>query len=253
MALGGALIALAIWCGHHAELASWRAHRDRARRGVLRLRPRVERRRRRARQPVAADRRVGLSSSSAWSWRGASAGGHATGRACLNWSPHRPAAQRRTLAGTMVAVALGRYDPQGDDRSELGPPDGGDLPDVYYMILDRYAGPRPLPMPTTSTTAVPDCARGSGLRRRSQRPRQLHRDAPLAGRAANMEFLDAAALKDEAEWARIASRSTGCWGGHLVVQGALKELGYQTSTSRTGGPRRPPTSTPTGLPLRRPG
>ncbi|MGH2417189.1 MAG: hypothetical protein ACRDFY_02550, partial [Candidatus Limnocylindria bacterium] len=49
-----------------------------------------------------------------------------------------------SLAGTMVGVAAGGTPGEGVASVELRPPDGEDLPDVYYLVFDRYGGPTAL-------------------------------------------------------------------------------------------------------------
>ncbi len=49
-----------------------------------------------------------------------------------------------SLAGTMVTVASAGTSSEDVSPLELHPPDPEDLPDVYYVILDRYAGPTAL-------------------------------------------------------------------------------------------------------------
>ena len=58
-----------------------------------------------------------------------------------------------SVAGTMVTVASAGT--SSEELPTLGstPPDPDDLPDVYYVILDRYAGPTALAGRTTSTTS----------------------------------------------------------------------------------------------------
>ena len=116
-----------------------------------------------------------------------------------------------SVAGAMVA--FGAVDPPRHDLTELelAPSDPEDLPDVYYIILDRYAG-------STGAgghlrlrqRAVPHGPRGARLQRRAPRPRQLHQDAALARQLAE-HGLPGRRCAEGARppRARIASRSIG--------------------------------------------
>ncbi len=84
------------------------------------------------------------------------------------------------MAGTMVA--LGSVNATtGVSEVELAPPDPQDLPDVYYIILDRYAGPTALEETygfdnEPFLTALEE----RGFERAAPRARELHQDAAVA-------------------------------------------------------------------------
>ena len=135
-----------------------------------------------------------------------------------------------SLAGSLVDRRLGG-DAVARDVStlELHPPDPDDLPDVYYVILDRYAGPSAL-AETYDFDNEPflTALEEQGFDRRPARARQLHQDAALAGQLAEHGVPRRRAAEGGGrDPARIASRSSALLGGHLAVPTALKELGYQ--------------------------
>jgi hypothetical protein len=131
------------------------------------------------------------------------------------------------MAGTMVA--LGSVNATtGVSEIELAPPDPQDLPDVYYIILDRYAGPSALDETygfdnEPFLTALEE--RGFAV------PRHAHANyikTPLSlGGSLNLGFLDAEALSDEAVDGADREPIHRVLGEHLVVPMALKELGYR--------------------------
>jgi hypothetical protein len=132
-----------------------------------------------------------------------------------------------SLAGTMVAVAA--VEPPSGELTpvELKPPDGEDLPDVYYVILDRYAGPETLAETydfdnEPFLTALED--QGFQVARHAQ-SNYVKTSLSLAS-SLNTEFLDADALKAEAESGEDREPIHRALGGHLAVPTALKELGY---------------------------
>ena len=133
-----------------------------------------------------------------------------------------------SVAGTMVGVAAGGTPGGGDATVELAPPDPDDLPDVYYVILDRYAGP-------TALSDVYDFDNEPFFAALEERGFEVARNAhsnyvktPLSlVSSLNMEFLDAEALKAEAEDGKDREPIHRAVGGRLAVPAALKALGYQ--------------------------
>ena len=133
-----------------------------------------------------------------------------------------------SVAGAMVAI--GAVDATSDDLSqlELAPPDADDLPDVYNIVLDRYASPTAL----TETYDFDNEPFLTALEERGFRvARQAHANygkTPLSlASSLNMEMLDAGALKADAETGKDRNPIHRVLRDHLVVPTALKELGYQ--------------------------
>ena len=132
-----------------------------------------------------------------------------------------------SVAGTMVA--FGAVDPPREELSdlELAPPDPTDLPDVYYIILDRYAGSKALAETydfdnEPFLTALED--RGFRVARHAH---ANYIKTPLSlGSSLNLEFLDTDALKAEADDGEDREPIHRVLRDHLVVPTALKELGY---------------------------
>jgi hypothetical protein len=133
-----------------------------------------------------------------------------------------------SLAGTMVGVAAGGTPATGGDAPvELDPADPNDLPDVYYIVLDRYAGP-------TTLAEVFDFDNEPFFAALEERGFQVARHAhanyiktPLSlVSSLNMEPLDAAALRAEAKSDEDREPIHRALGDHLAVPMALKELGY---------------------------
>ena len=132
-------------------------------------------------------------------------------------------------AATAV-VALGASDPPTADLSplELAPPDSQGLPNVYYIILDRYAGPTGLREAydfdnEPFLTALE--AQGFEVARHAH-ANYIKTPFSLAS-SLNMEFLDTEALAAEAKSGRDREPIHRVLAEHLSVPGALKELGYQ--------------------------
>lgn len=133
-----------------------------------------------------------------------------------------------TVAGAMVA--FGTVEPPPDTLSELElrPPDPDDLPDVYYVILDRYAG-------STALSDVYDFDNEPFLTALEERgfrvARQAHANYPKTplslASSLNAAFLDPEALKAEATDGKDREPIHRLLGGHLAVPTALKELGYR--------------------------
>ncbi|MFN2418300.1 MAG: sulfatase-like hydrolase/transferase [Candidatus Limnocylindria bacterium] len=133
-----------------------------------------------------------------------------------------------SVASTMVA--FGAVDATSDDlsRLELAPSDPDDLPDVYNIVLDRYA----------SSTALDDTydfdnepfltaleERGFDVARHAH---ANYGKTPLSlASSLNMEMLDAEPLKAEAESGKDRNPIHRVLRDHLAVPTALKELGYQ--------------------------
>lgn len=132
------------------------------------------------------------------------------------------------VAGSMVA--LGSVDPPAGELTdlELTPPAEAELPDVYYVILDRYAGSTALaetyefdnePFLTALESRGFDVARHA-------HSNYIKTPFSLAS-SLNLEFVDAAALRAEASSGEDREPIHRVLGGHLVVPSALKELGYR--------------------------
>jgi hypothetical protein len=133
-----------------------------------------------------------------------------------------------SVAGAMVAI--GAVDPPRHDLTELelSPADPSDLPDVYYIILDRYAGSTAL----TETyqfdnepflTALE--ARGFNVARHAH-ANYIKTPLSLAS-SLNLDYLDVDALKAQATEGKDREPIHRVLRDHLVVPTALKELGYQ--------------------------
>ena len=126
-------------------------------------------------------------------------------------------------------VAIGAVTPPASELTdlELSPPDPADLPDVYYIILDRYAGPTALRETydfdnEPFLTALED--RGFAVARHAH---ANYIKTPLSlVSSLNMEMLDTDALLAEAESGRDREPIHRMLSQRLVVPTALKELGY---------------------------
>ena len=132
-----------------------------------------------------------------------------------------------SLAGTMVA--FGAVQPSTDDLTELElrPADPDDLPDVYYIVPDRYAGSQTLeevygfdnePFLTALEERGFDVAR-------SARANYIKTPFSLAS-SLNIDLLDPQALRDQARSSEDREPIHRMLRGRLVVPTALKELGY---------------------------
>jgi hypothetical protein len=134
-----------------------------------------------------------------------------------------------SLAGTMTALgAVDRPDEDPAPTLELAPPDPDDLPDVYYLILDRYAGSTALAETFDFDNepfleALED--RGFNVARRAH-ANYIKTPLSLAS-SLNLEHLDPDALRAEAEDGKDREPIHRVLREHLVVPGALKELGYR--------------------------
>jgi hypothetical protein len=133
-----------------------------------------------------------------------------------------------SVAGAMVA--FGAVDAPQEDLStlELAPPDPNDLPDVYYIILDRYAGSTALAETyefdnEPFLTALED--RGFRVARHAH-ANYLKTPFSLVS-SLSMEYLDAEALKADAADGKDREPIHHALRDHLAVPTALKELGYQ--------------------------
>ena len=132
-----------------------------------------------------------------------------------------------SLGSTMVAFGAA---PPAEDLSslELAPPDPDDPPDVYYVILDRYAG-------STALREAYDFDNEPFLTALEERGFTVARLAhanyiktPLSlASSLNMDFLDLEALEEEAESAKDRTPIHQALREPLVVPRALKEIGYQ--------------------------
>jgi hypothetical protein len=132
-----------------------------------------------------------------------------------------------SVAGIFVGVAAGGTPGSSQSTLDLAPPDPDELPDVYYVILDRYAGP-------TALADVYDFDNEPFFTALEERGFDVARHAhsnyvktPLSlVSSLNMELLDAEALSAEAEDGKDREPIQRILGGHLQVPTALKELGY---------------------------
>ena len=131
-----------------------------------------------------------------------------------------------SLAGSMVAI--GAVSPSPTDLSELElEPPAGELPDVYFVVLDRYAGSTTLAETyeydnEPFLTALED--RGFEVARHAH-ANYIKTPLSLAS-TMNLEFLDAEALIAEAASGDDREPIHRVLGTHMAVPAALKELGY---------------------------
>ena len=131
-----------------------------------------------------------------------------------------------SLASTMVAV--GASAPAEDvSPLDLAPPDPDDLPDVYYIIVDRYGG----------STALQDVygfdnepfltgleERGFAVARHAHA--NYIKTAPSLVSSLDMEYLDPEPLKAEAQDEEDREPMHRRLGERRVVPATFKELGY---------------------------
>jgi len=133
-----------------------------------------------------------------------------------------------SVAGAMVAFGAVETPPGDLTELELAPPDPSDLPDVYYIILDRYAGPTAL-AETYEFDNEPflTALEGSGFRvARHAHANYVKTPFSLAS-SLNMDYVDADALRAQAADAKDREPIHRALRDHLAVPTALKELGYQ--------------------------
>ena len=129
-----------------------------------------------------------------------------------------------------VVTAYGADDAPAEELSalELAPPDANDLPDVYYIVLDRYAGSTAL----SETYGFDNEPFLTALEERGFRvARQAHANyikTPLSlASVLNLDFVDAEALEAEATDGKDRGPIHRVLGERLAVPAALKELGYR--------------------------
>ena len=140
----------------------------------------------------------------------------------------RPAAQRLERGRRDGRLRRGRSASPGTHRARAGSPDPSNLPDVYYIILDRYAGSAALAETydfdnEPFLTALE--ARGFDVARKAH---ANYIKTPLSiASSLNLDYLDADALKAEATEGKDREPIHRVLRDHLVVPTALKELGYQ--------------------------
>ena len=131
-----------------------------------------------------------------------------------------------TVASGFVAIGA-TQSPEELTEVELMPPDPSDLPDVYYIIVDRYAGPTALREVyghdnEPFLTALEE--RGFAVARHAH---ANYIKTPLSlVSSLNMEMLDTDALAAEAESGRDREPIHRDLQERLAVPTALKELGY---------------------------
>jgi hypothetical protein len=131
------------------------------------------------------------------------------------------------LATSMVAVGASGEAPADLSPIDLAPADDGDLPDVYYIVVDRYAGSTALEE-TYGFDNEPFLAaleqRGFHVARRAH---ANYIKTPLSlVSSLDMEYLDPELLRSEASKASDRGPVYRRLTQHLVVPTALKELGY---------------------------
>jgi hypothetical protein len=134
-----------------------------------------------------------------------------------------------SLLGTMTALgAVERPTGPGASPLALAPDDPGDLPDVYYVILDRYAGSTAL-RETFEFDNEPFLtaleARGFSVARNAH---SNYIKTPLSlGSSLNLDYLDADALAAVATEGKDREPIHRVLRDHLAVPVALKALGYR--------------------------
>jgi hypothetical protein len=133
-----------------------------------------------------------------------------------------------TVAGSMVA--LGAVDAPHEELTDLrlAPSDPGELPDVYYIILDRYAG-------STALAETYEFDNEPFLSALEERGFKVARNAhsnyiktPFSlASSLSLDYVDADALKAEADNAKDREPIHRLLRDRLAVPTALKELGYE--------------------------
>lgn len=131
------------------------------------------------------------------------------------------------LGSTMVALGASQRASADLSPIQLAPPDPNDLPDVYFIIVDRYGGPTAL-ADTYGYDNEPFLtdleSRGFSVARHAH---ANYIKTPLSlVSALDMDFLDTDALKAAASNGGDRGPIQRELGEHLVVPTALKELGY---------------------------
>jgi hypothetical protein len=132
-----------------------------------------------------------------------------------------------SVASGMVAIGATAPPTAELTELELAPPDTGELPDVYYIILDRYGGPTALRETydfdnEPFLSALED--RGFAVARHAH---ANYIKTPLSlVSSLNMEMLDTNALNEAADSGRDRNPIQQMLSERLVVPTALKELGY---------------------------
>ena len=131
---------------------------------------------------------------------------------------------------TQAVVAIGSRTPVDSDTTDiaLAPADPNVLPDVYYLVPDRYGGP-------TALTDVYGFDNEPFLRALESRGFAVARDAHAnyvktslsLVSTLEMDFLDAEGLAAEQDSGRDTEPIHRRLGQRLAVPAALKELGYQ--------------------------
>ena len=131
------------------------------------------------------------------------------------------------LGGSMIALGAARA-PTGElSQLDLAPPDPADLPDVYYIVVDRYAGSTALAETygfdnEPFLTALEE--RGFAVARHAH---ANYIKTPLSlVSSLDMEFLDGDQLRTEAADGSDRGPVNRRLQEHRVVPTALKELGY---------------------------
>jgi hypothetical protein len=133
-----------------------------------------------------------------------------------------------SLAGSMVAIGAVGSGTDGSPTLELHPADPERLPDVYNIILDRYAS-------SLALDEIYDFDNEPFLTQLEERGFSVARRAhanyiktPLSlGSSLNLDYLDVQALKAAAEDGADREPAHRLLSQHLVVPAALKDLGYR--------------------------
>ncbi|HEY6609204.1 MAG TPA: hypothetical protein VI277_08425 [Candidatus Limnocylindria bacterium] len=131
------------------------------------------------------------------------------------------------LGTSMIAIGALGQPARAVSPIDLAPADTGDLPDVYYIIVDRYGGSTAL----AETYGFDNEPFLNALEERGFAvARHAHANyikTPLSVVSSlDMEYLDAEALKAEATDGSDRGPIQRRLGQHRVVPTALKELGY---------------------------
>src|SRR6186997_3242507 len=134
-----------------------------------------------------------------------------------------------SVAGTMVAFgAVEPTPPTSDGPLRLAPSDPGELPDVYYIILDRYPGETAL----RDTYGYDNTPFLDALEQRgftiAHHAHANYVKTPLSlSSSLNLSYLDPDALKAEASSGDDREPVQRTLRDHLAVVTALKALGYR--------------------------
>lgn len=161
-------------------------------------------------------------------WRAGTGGGARTATRALNFvALALVAGNTLSLLGSFGLFSAGRADASLTPL-ELRPPAGEPLPNVYYIVIDRYAGSTALEETygfdnEPFLTALEE--RGFDVARHAH---ANYVKTPLSlASSLNMELLDVDALREQADDGADREPIHRVLGERLAVPSALKELGYQ--------------------------